>query len=356
MRAVELQLIRDNVRPEVRPNRYLGLRGRLLWRLVLARKLSLLKVWNAAACYLWYGLRRERSAAAPLLINVELSNECNESCLFCRTGANAIHDTNPSGGGQPIPMGRIPFESYKEVLERTAGRLMLMVPYINGEPLLSRDIYRAIRLATDLRVGTLIASNGLLLTREKSRRLLDAGLDFLKVHISGFTQTVHAVQHRRGDVERIKANLREFVRLRAELRAGTVVVLDYILYRHNSHEVEAARAFARELGLLFNVRPGHPRGLEAIEPPQSSAPLPVDQPCDWLWTTLSIDWNGAIYPCCDHVLWSNASRHGTIGCDDVLAAWNGPHARAMRRVHATRGRTPIPICAGCPRHGVKFKW
>lgn len=341
--------------PVVR-NRYLGLRARLILRLLAGRKLSVLKLWNAVVCYAAYFLRLRQSARSPIVVNFELWNECNESCVFCRSENDDIYDTNPRGGGRAIPKGKMSIEHYEAVLRECADRMMLAVPYINGEPLMSKDIYEAVRIATRIGVGTLIASNGILLNERNSRKLLEAGLDCLKVHVSGFTQPVHSIQHRRGDVERIKANLLNFMRLRAEMRAKTVVLLDYISYRHNAHEIEAARRFALSCGILFNIRPGNPRGMEETEGPQTTLPLPVNVPCDWLWTVLSIDWNSAIYPCCDHVVWSDAPAYGKVGADKLTAIWNGPLAQRMRMIHAREGRAPLPICAECPRQGVSFKW
>lgn len=337
-------------------NRYLGLRAKILLRLFFARKLTPLKAWNALVCYASYFMRRQYSAKSPIVMNFELWNECNESCVFCRSNENDIYDSNPRGDGRPIPKGKLDLDHYKAVLTETADRLVMAIPYINGEPLMSKDIYAAIKFATDLRVGTLIASNGILLNEQNSKKLLEAGLDCLKVHISGFTTPVHSIQHRRGDVERIKKNLLNFVHLRSKLGAKTIVVLDYILYKHNEHEAELARRFAVSHGLIFNVRPGNPRGMEDTETPQTHGPLPVNTPCDWLWTILSIDWNSSIYPCCDHVVWSGAEAYGTAGHDVVTSIWNGPRARRMRVVHARQGRTPIPICAECPRQGLRFKW
>ena len=163
---------------------------------------------------------------------------------------------NPEGDGKPIAKGKMNFDAYKAVLKETADRLIMAIPYMNGEPLMSKDIYAAIKLATDLRIGTMIASNGIILNEQNGRKLLEAGLDCLKVHVSGFTQPIHAIEHRRGDVERIKRNLINFMQMRSEMKAGTIVVLDYIRYLHNQHELELARQFAQEHGMLFNIRPG----------------------------------------------------------------------------------------------------
>lgn len=343
--------------PEKKGNSYLSLRARLIIHMFLSGKISLLRIWNAVECYICYFLRRPISAKSPLLINFELWNECNESCVFCRSEENKIYDANPRGDGTgtPIPKGKLPLDVYQKILDELGDRLMMAIPYINGEPLMSKDIYSAIKYATDKRIMTLIASNGILLNELNSRRLLAAGLDCLKVQISGFTQPVHSIEHRRGDVEAIKANIQTFVRLRREMGKRTILVLDYIRYRHNIHELESAREFARQNGILFNVRPGNPHGLEG-EPPQSNGPLPTELACDWLWTVLTVDWNGAVYPCCNHVVWSGSKPYGIAGKDMILELWNGSLAQRMRNIHSKHGRTPIPICAECPQQGVKFKW
>ena len=108
-------------------NKYVGLRSRILIRLLLSGKLTPLKVWNALACYGNYYLRRPVSAKSPLLMNFELWNECNESCVFCRSDKNKVYDANPTGDGTPIPKGKLKFEHYKQALEQTADRLILAI-------------------------------------------------------------------------------------------------------------------------------------------------------------------------------------------------------------------------------------
>ena len=77
----------------------------------------------------------------------------------------------------------------------------MIIPYVNGEPLMHKDIYEAIDYANKNKLLTLIASNGILLNNNNSERLIDAGLDFLKVHISGFSNSIHQIQHRKGNVD-----------------------------------------------------------------------------------------------------------------------------------------------------------
>lgn len=338
-------------------NRYFGLQAKFLWRMIRRRKISARKVLNAMHCYAAYFLKRRKSGKSPFLINFDLGNDCNESCVMCRSATGQIYDVNPQGG-QPIPKGTMAFDVYKEIISQVKDWLLLAVPYINGEPLISKDIYRAVQFATDNRVATMIASNGLLLNEKNSAKLLEAGLDFLKVHISGFTAPVHRIEHRRGDVERIKQNLVRLAEMNARQRAGMLIILDYILYNHNRHELELAKKFARDHGFEFNVRPGNPRGLEDSEPQQSAGPLPIDLACEFLWTAMSVNWDASLLPCCDFVVWSGQTPYEGFqpGLSDIRKVWNGERVMAMRDAHCKNGRHDFPICAGCPRVGVAFKF
>ena len=339
-------------------NRYIRLRAKILWTIIRKRKVSFRKALNTLHCFAAYFLRLRRSARTPFLINFELWNECNANCLFCRSECGDIYDQNPKGSGLPIPKGKMPFELYEAILREVKDTLLMAVLYINGEPLLYKDIARAIRLATDLNVASMISTNGQILTEEKSKEILEAGIDFVKVAVSGFTQDTFKVQVRHGNIERIKENLRNFVRLNREGNHGAVLLVDYMIYKYNEAELPAFRAFCDELGAMLNVRPGNIKGLEDREPPKPMPKLPLRAACDWLWKILSVNWNGDLLPCCDYVVWSGAQPYETykMGETSIAAMWNGPRAQKMRMIHTKQGRAPIPICAVCARQGTAFKF
>jgi len=341
-------------------NRYITLRLKLIVRLARNGKLTVTKLVNAAMCMLAYALRRRHSARYPMLINFETGNECNSDCLFCRDERGAIYDQDPRGTGEPIPKGELPFDVYADIIRQGHRHLMLAVLYVNGEPLMYKDLFRAIQLATESRVATMIATNGILLTETNSTRLLDAGLDFIKIAISGFTPATYRVQHRRGNIDQIKRHIETLVRLNARRGSPMLIMLDYILYEHNRHELPLVRAFCDTLNIVLSIRPGNIRGLEESEPDlqravSSSRRYP---PCDWLWKVLTVNWTGDIFPCCDCCVWSGAQPYGQyrIGQTDLAALWQNPQACAYRMLHKTKGRSALSFCANCTRLGLHFKY
>ena len=329
--------------------------------LLLKGKISIKKIYNVFFSYLSYIIKSTKSGKSPFMINFELWNECNEACLFCRTGDGKIYNyDNPE---LTIAKGKLDIEVYKKIIDQTSPYLVMSVPYINGEPLLSKDIYEAVSYANEKKIGTLIASNGIILNEKNINKLIDCGLDFIKIHISGMTNEIHKIEHTIGDVDKILNNISNLVKICNERKYKMLIMLDWISYKHNNHQLLHAKKFAKNLNILFNIRAGNPKGLEDTEKQQyNPLNLPLKERCIWLWSILTVDWDGSLYPCCDHVVFGLAEAYEIVKNKDkldqesIISIWNGLKVQNMRKIHIKKGRAPIPICAQCPRSGIGFKF
>ena len=87
-------------------------------------------------------------------------------------------------------------------------------------------------------------------------------------------------------------------------KSNILVMLDYILYNHNRHEVDLAKKFADNNKILFNIRPGNPKFKEETEGTQRTTKFDKRTPCDWPWKALTLDCNRNINPCCEYSLFS----------------------------------------------------
>jgi hypothetical protein len=142
-------------------------------------------------------------------------------------------------------------------------------------------------------------------------------------------------------------------------RHDTVIMVDWISYQYNAHQLPLIEKFCRELAILMNIRPGNPRGgLEGKEPALPAEKIPLEESCDWPWKTIQVNFNGDILICCDGVVFSGCpvlARYET-GKTDLNIVWNGSAFRGVRRSLKTQGRASIPICSQCSRRGIHFKW
>jgi len=342
-------------------NQYFKLKIKLLFLLFKKGKITFKKIFNAIFCLASYYMSLKKTGTYPFIINFELWNECNESCVFCRDENGVIDNINQNEKDHIIKKDKMDIKIYEKVIDECKDYLMMSVPYINGEPLLSKDIYHAIEYANKNKIGTLISSNGIILNKRNSERLLKTGLDFLKVHISGMTNEVHNIEHRKGNVETILKNLEYLSEFKKNNNYETLIMLDYISYKHNQHEIEQAKEFAKKNNLIFNLRAGHGRGLEHLgESSYDENELPLKNKCVWLWTTLATDYDGSVYPCCAHTSFSNAKGYGILNADNnskqIKKFWNSEYSKEMKKIHVEEGRAPIDICSRCPRKSISFEF
>ena len=124
------------------------------------------------------------------------------------------------------------------------------------------------------------------------------------------------------------------IKNRAESKS-LIVLVDYILYEHNKHELEEFKKFTENLGFDFNIRPGNPKGMEEKEKPQPEISA-INIPCEWLWKVMTINWNGDLLPCCEYVTWNGSGGYANYVVDQnkknlsplkktnsVIDTWNG---------------------------------
>ena len=340
-----------------RRNRYLSLQRALLFRMLRNGYITPKKITNAAIALFRYLARSDISSAYPILMNFETWNECNANCTFCRALDGRIYDHNPSGDGV-IQKGQMELEDYKKIIDEVKESLLIAVPYVNGEPLLYKDLFNAIKFTSDRKIATIISTNGMPLNARNSEALIRSRLTFIKIAISGMTQETHKIQSRLTNIDRILKNVEQLCQIKNDAKSDLVVMLDFMEYDYNRHEVAIAEGFCNRLKIMFNVRPGNLHmstwgegiGSEPAAPPSTNL-------CDFPWFAVTVDWDKKLYPCCDHVSWSQANPIDTYTGDSqqITNIWNGNFMRNFRRIHTTKGRGSIDICKNCHRSGLAFK-
>jgi radical SAM protein with 4Fe4S-binding SPASM domain len=319
--------------------------ARLALSLALARKLTLRKLCVHASNHLRHLARSEKSGRAPSLLLLDPTNACNLACSACRDTHGFIYNQFYKDKPVRIDVGRMDFTLYESILQELSPDILMAVLYVQGEPLLHKRIFDMIQLATDLHVATMIATNGMLLGEEESRHLVDAGLDVIKVAVSGFTQDMYGRYHRGGDIEQIKQNVVQLAQTRNKANRSLEIIIDYILFDYNHAELASFRTFCKMHGISCATRMGKmPTGFKdgnAEFPPAA----PSKNICQWPWNVAVVNWDGQVWPCCQFPVAADPIALGQIvpGQISLGQIWNGPDYRAFRDMHASKGR----ICYVC---------
>ena len=336
--------------------KYLFLHLKLIVNLVAKRKITVRKVINAARCYLAYYWKKSQSGSFPIVMIMDISNRCNYYCVACRETPTKIYNQNRQGGFSTIAIGDMDLVLYKRVVAEIKRDSMIAILYANGEPLIRKELFDMLQFATVNRMATMISTNGMLMTVDRAEQLLRAGVDFVKISVSGFSQDIYAMYHRGGNIETVKKNITGIVEAKKRLKSHTLIMVDYILFRHNRDEVGLFRRFCKSLGVIFNERAGITQGREGIVSSDERGVLaPRTSLCDWLWKIMVVNWDGAVLPCCEFTTWSDpwGMNRGQKGRFSVREVWNADLYKKFREIHINKGRQSVARCADCHYQGIK---
>src|SRR3954452_6133765 len=180
------------------------------------------------------------AVAPPRRLQVEVTGACNLRCRMCLVAHRP-----------PLAVRRasMTVDRLRALLDEVPGLEELTLQGL-GEPLLAPDLFAMIEEAKTrgLRVG--FNTNAMLLTAERSERLVDLGVDWLHVSIDGGSPETFASIRDGGRLEQVVANLPALLSLRVG-RASAVprIQLNTVLMRRNHLELPAIVALAADIAV-----------------------------------------------------------------------------------------------------------
>lgn len=169
-------------------------------------------------------------------IQVEVTSHCNAACIYC-----------------PNPLitkkQHMPLALFKRLLPYL-GYTDLVYLQGWGEPLLNKDIFNMIRAckAKGKRVG--FTTNGMLLSDENIRRIVDLDVDILCISLAGTRPATHNRIRTGTDFEKIISNLDRLREIRAQKNAlRPSLHFAYIMMNGNFHELPKVVELAEKLAV-----------------------------------------------------------------------------------------------------------
>lgn len=196
----------------------------------------------------------ETVSALPYYLCFDPSDTCQLRCPTCPTG---IENESKKQKDAAITLYRadrkkLDIGLFDSVLDELGENLFLIMFYNYGEPLLNPRLHEFIAKATAKRIATEVHSNlSLPLSDQRIEQLLTAGVGRISASVDGFSQEAYEIHRVGGDVELVQNNLRRMAIARDRLGLDTEILYKYLIFKHNEHEVESARKFAEDIGVIF---------------------------------------------------------------------------------------------------------
>lgn len=334
------------------------------WRYKTARRAA-----NALLAE-WERLRKvERPRSLPYVFVIDPLNTCNLKCPCCPTGRGEL----------PLKPGKMKLEQFQALIDQIAPHALKLMMDNWGEPFLHRDIIGMVAHAHSRRIATAISSNLNILPEGGGAAIVASGLDDLIVSCDGITQETYGRSRVQGRLDKLTLNLKEISAAKRAAGSRTPhIEFQFLVFKHNEHELPEIQRFARDLG-ADTVRFARPfvnpaSGIEPATDPRFASkdynaegsalkndiferdadqaacvqenPGPIE--CFWPWRAMTINWNGQVDPCCGK---NYLQSFGNALETPVAELWNNETYRYARRwiAGSTNGDEPRAIvCRGCP--------
>lgn len=307
--------------------------------------------------------RRTRLRSRPYYYFVDPCSYCNLRCPLCATG----------NGANELAPGMMSLRDYEAILDKIAPYAAEIALHRWGEPLLNPEIFALIAATRRRGIPPTLSSNLNVHIDRLGERLVESGLDRLIVSLDGATQDIYAQYRVRGDIDLALANVRAIVEAKRRLRRATPVVeWQFIVFRHNEHQLDAARALAKQLNVdrfrvVAPILPLMSYGLKS-RPEQAileSSWLPRNaafwqmhpgvlrrdgslfrSACFHLYRSMTIAPGGGVSSCC--MVYTRASDFGNLLRDDLDSIWNNSLYRASRALFTGKLVDRAgSVCDGC---------
>jgi radical SAM protein with 4Fe4S-binding SPASM domain len=295
----------------------------------------------------------------PYIYIIDPCNVCNLRCPLCPTG-NQTNDR---------PKKMMSLECFTGLIDQVRAYAIEVILHNWGESLLHPRIFDMIRYATDANIGVTISSHFNNVDDDMVERLIDSGLEHLTVSLDGATQEVYERYRVRGNLDQAIASLRRLQQRKIERRSRTPVVeWQYIVMKHNEHEIPLARAMAADLrverfrllsvGLPFEELANVDlAGRWMSDDPKFRGydPKPIrdrgylyDERCFYPYRAITINPDGGVAPCCaiSHTRWD----FGSVHAQTIRELWNSKQYQSARSLFSKRPiADPVAtVCDRCP--------
>jgi len=289
----------------------------------------------------------------PYIVDIELTNYCNLDCLFCGQQTMAR------------PRGFMSQKIFKKIVDECSKHKTSIRIIRWGEPFLHPQIIDFCRYAKFKGILLHITTNGLLITEQQMKELIEIGLDSLIFSFQGATKERYEIMRNNNQYDKLKENILKFVELRGEYQKPFIHISS-TMTDETEKEINAFKNhwenIVDSVGIgktnLSRLSIGQIKSLEnmkKLELLQKQETIEkIYRPCTEVYQKLSIDWDGKVAGCC--LDWDNYFMVGDLEKDTIKNIWNNSEKLKIFREMLNKGlHKSLTLCSVCFKpYGDKF--
>lgn len=276
----------------------------------------------------------------PLNIDIETTDLCNLKCPMC---PRTIKDADKEN--HIVKSRYVDNEAYMDIIDQSVehGAKAIKLQYL-GEPLLHKDVAFQVEYAKKKGIiDVMFNTNGVLLTPDMSRSLLEAGIDKLFISFDAVNPKLYERQRVGTSIGVVIDNIYNFVKLRDEISPKTQVRLSMVMYEDPVWREQFDAMKIMWNGLVDSL------GYGVFNEGDSSKKTEYNKVenfvCEQLFQRMFLKCNGNVTVCCvdrdDEYIVGNWKE------ERLVDIWNSPKYKKIRELHTSGNYYDVPMCRKC---------
>ena len=300
------------------------------------------------------GDRNDLGSALPLLqpyvLLVDPSSLCNLRCKWCPSGYDQmIAETKRA---QQI----MPFDLFETIVRQAAefgDPLRVLRLYKEGEPLVNPRFEEMVELAKSsgcfLRIDT--TTNGLLLTPDRNRKLVHAGIDQINISVNGVSaEQMYRHTGRQVDFQAYVRNIRDLCEHRGNCTVYIKSIQD-VLSEQEQEEFFRLFGDIADRVYLERLSPAWPdfdvslSGYSFEDIGNYGQPIENRKVCPYIFYIMVINSDGTVSTCVGD--WKHHQIVGDIHTESLKEIWQGEQQRNYQFAHLQGQKYRLEMCRVC---------
>lgn len=297
------------------------------------------------------------TSSKPYIFVLEVTNVCNLKCPFCLTGKGI------SGGRESKHMSHA---DAARIIDAVADSVYLLQLYTWGEPLLNQDLIPIIEHAKSKNLFVMLSTNATAMTPAYNERLINSGLDYITVAVDGGSDETYKQYRVGGNYDRVLANIKDLLKQKAARAVKhPFVEWQYVVFRHNEHEVKVTEKMAYEIGInKFTPLPAYVEDMNWLPQSEEFKKTELYNPerlrdCVRPWSHLNVRADGGVASCCYEFFKVDDFADLKTGAE-FKDIWNNAAFQESRKLihqfEASKGKhldESKLICHDCLKFGIR---
>jgi len=304
------------------------------------------KQFNLFKIYFSYLLHLPKPFGMPIRLMVEPANFCNLACPTCPVGNGEIKKAK----------GLLSGDNFKKIIDEAGDYLYHLTLWNWGEPFLNAGLADFIKYARAKNIYVVTSTNGHFLNEQIAKNIIDADLNEIIIALDGLSQLTLERYRKNANIEQIISGIKTLVDLKKKSKKiNPILQLQFIVMKHNEHELSRVEDFAKELGfdkLVMKTFGSHldQDRLKEFEPVDKKFSRYDKQTknqndCKNIWLGMNINYDGGVVPCCYDPFEQN--QFGNIFNDGgIKNIWQGGRFVNFRKA-ILNSKQNIGICKNC---------